>query len=407
VHGVTVDEARAGQRTALNLQRVDLQDIERGMVVTVPGVFAPTSTFDVHFELLESAPQPLPARKRIRFHVGTTELIGYIVLLGQDTLEPGSAAFARIRLEKPAFALPRDRFIVRQYSPMTTIGGGEILDAAPPRRRRSDPSLVARLRTLRDGTLPERILHLVSEAGAQGMEAGGVVARLGLVPSAARAALDALVRSGRSKIIADNPLTVASTDLFDSTAARAADTVRRFHKQEALIGGMGREDLKARVFPDASAAFFRAVLDDLVLRKVLVVDQDLVHAHGRPAALQGAEEKLRMQVLERFRQLGLQVPSPDEVAAAAGVERTAGRKIVQLLVKDQTLVKINDGMVVDRSALEALIEAVRARKSVSAKLDVGSFKALTGLSRKFAVPLLEYLDGQRITRRVGDERVIL
>jgi selenocysteine-specific elongation factor len=114
-----------------------------------------------------------------------------------------------------------------------------------------------------------------------------------------------------------------------------------------------------------------------------------------------------MQVLERFRQLGLQVPSPDEVAAAAGVERTAGRKIVQLLVKDQTLVKINDGMVVDRSALEALIEAVRARKSVSAKLDVGSFKALTGLSRKFAVPLLEYLDGQRITRRVGDERVIL
>ncbi len=186
VHGGAVDEARAGQRTALNLQRLDLEDLERGMVVTAPGVFSPTSTFDVHFELLESAPQPMPSRKRIRFHVGTTELIGYVVLLGQDTLEPGQASFARVRLEKPAFALPGDRFIVRQYSPMTTIGGGEILDAAPPRRRRSDPSLVRRLLVFRDGALQDRILQLVTEAGAAGLDTGAVVARLGLIPAAAR-----------------------------------------------------------------------------------------------------------------------------------------------------------------------------------------------------------------------------
>ena len=200
---------------------------------------------------------------------------------------------------------------------------------------------------------------------------------------------------------------MASAEVFDTTAAQAADTVRAFHKAEPLVKGMGREDLKARVFADASPAFFRAVLDDLVARKVLVMDQDVVHVHGRGMTLQGEDEKLRAQLATRFRELGLQVPSPDEVIAGAGIDRTTGRKIVQLLVKDQTLAKINDGMVVDRGALDKLVADVRARKSTNPKLDIGAFKELTGLSRKFAVPLLEYLDGQRITRRVGDERVIL
>ena len=407
VHGVTVDQARAGQRTALNLQRVDLEDIERGMVVTAPGVFSPTSTLDVHLELLASAPQSLPSRKRIRFHVGTTELIGYVVLLGQDILEPGETSFARVRLERPAFALPGDRFIVRQYSPMTTIGGGEILDAAPPRKRRSDPSLVTRLRVFRDGTSAERILQLVSEAGPLGFEVGHLVARFGLIPSAAREALQSLVASGRARIVADAPLTVASAEIFERAAREATETVRAFHTKEPLVKGIGREDLKTRVFPDASPAFFRAVLDDLISRKVLVVDQDVVHAHGRAMTLHGADDRLRTQLAERFRELGLQVPAPDEVAAGAGVDRTTARKIIQLMVKDQTLVKVNDSMVVDRRALEQLVADVRARKAVSTKLDVGTFKELTGLSRKFAVPLLEYLDAQRITRRVGDERVIL
>ena len=166
VHGRTVEEARAGQRTALNLQRVDLADIERGMVVTVPGVFAPSTTFDVHLELLADADRPMPVRKRIRFHVGTTEVIGYVVLLGQDVLEPGGSAYARVRLETPAFALPGDRFIIRQYSPMTTLGGGEILDAQPPRSRRSDPALLERLKIFKNGSTGERLQRMVSDAGA-------------------------------------------------------------------------------------------------------------------------------------------------------------------------------------------------------------------------------------------------
>ena len=136
VHGRSVDEARAGQRTALNLQRVELDEIERGMVLVPPGVFKPTATFDVEVELLPSAPAPIVRRKRVRFHVGTAEVMGYVVLLGRDVLEPGASAFAQIHLEQATFALPGDRFIVRQYSPMMTIGGGEIIDAKPGRHRR-------------------------------------------------------------------------------------------------------------------------------------------------------------------------------------------------------------------------------------------------------------------------------
>lgn len=407
VHGIAVDEAQAGQRTALNLQRVDLADIQRGMVITAPGVFTPTATFDVHLELLDSASHPLPSRKRIRFHVGTTELIGHVVLLGQNTLEPGGTSFARIRLEKPAFALPGDRFIIRQYSPMTTLGGGEILDASPPRRRRSDPSLVERLRVFRNGSSADRIATLADEAGHAALDIAAVVARLGLVPAGAREELDRLVRDRRVRAVAGTPFTVAATPVFEAAAARAAEAVKTFHAAEPLLKGIGREDLRARVFADASPAFFRAVLDRLVADQALVLDQDVVHARGRATTLPGADEKIREQIAARFRELGLQAPSPDEVTAGIGVERVAGRKILQLLVKDQTLVKVNDTMIVDRVALERMIEAVRARKQASPTLGVGDFKELTGLSRKFAVPLLEYLDGHRITRRVGDERVIL
>ena len=407
VHGAAVEKARAGQRTALNLQRVDLEEIERGMVIAAPGVFTPSSTFDVHLELLHDAAHPLPSRKRIRFHVGTTELIGYVVLLGQDALEPGQSSFARVRLEKPAFALPGDRFIVRQYSPMTTIGGGEILDAAPPRRRRSDPSLVERLRVFRDGSPGDRIFQLAIEAGPRALDIPAIVSRLGSVPAAARTEVDRLVAAGRVRALADTPFAVAAASVFDAAAAETTTAVRAFHAAEPLLKGIGREDLKARVFADASQALFRAVLDHLVARKVIVVDQDVVHAFGRAMTLAGADQKAREQLAARFKELGLQAPSPDEVTASVGLDRTDGRKMVQLLVKDQTLVKVGDALVVDRAALEKLIDDVKARKSVSPTLGVAEFKELTGLSRKFAVPLLEYLDVQRVTRRVGDARVIL
>ena len=406
VHGRTTESARAGQRTALNLQRVALEDVHRGMVITVPGVFTASTIFDVELELLPDI-EPLPPKKRIRFHVGTTELIGHVGLLGQDALEPGSRSFARVRLEQPAFALPGDRFIVRQYSPMTTLGGGVILDAHPPRGRRADTTVVERLRLLRDGTIAERVLQFVGEAGDRGLDDSSLVARTGLAPDSIAEIRAQLLERGAVRVIETNPPTVAAAPSFDAAAARALDTVRTFHATEPLVKGIGREDLKARAFKHASPVFFRAVVDALVAAQQLAVDQDVVHLFGRTVTFHGADQQHREVLAARFRELGLQVPSPDEVIASAQVDRTTGRKILQLLLKDHSLVKVNESMIVDRTALQKLVDDVKARKAVSPKLGVGEFKELTGLSRKFAVPLLEYLDAQRITRRVGDDRIIL
>jgi selenocysteine-specific elongation factor len=260
---------------------------------------------------------------------------------------------------------------------------------------------------LSDEPLDTKVLQLVTEAGAAGMEDAAIVGRMGLGFEAARAALQRLVEHERVRVIAPQPLAVAAAAVFDAAAAAAEATVQAFHAAEPLLPGIGREDLKARVFAGASPSFVRAVLDRLIADHRLAIDHDTVHAFGRDAALQGANEAARGRLSSKFRELGLQAPPPDEVAAAVGLERATARKIIQLLVREQSLVKVNDAMIVDRAAVQKLIDDVRRRKQVSPRLGVGEFKELTGLSRKYAVPLLEYLDGQRVTRRMGDERVIL
>src|SRR5437764_377940 len=192
VHGRAANEALAGQRTALNLQGIEVSQIQRGMVLTIPGLFKPTSMFDCHLELLRSAPNAIETRKRIRFHIGTAELMGYVVLLGQDRLEPGGSAFVQIRLEEPTFALPGDRFIIRQYSPMLTIGGGEILDAALEKHRRTDQTVIDTLRIFKDGSVDDQLMAVIDEAGLKTIEIHALSARRGLVLARARERVMAL-----------------------------------------------------------------------------------------------------------------------------------------------------------------------------------------------------------------------
>ncbi len=407
VHGRAATEARAGQRTALNLQGIEVSDITRGMVLTIPRTFKPASMFDCHLELLRSAPNAIETRKRIRFHVGTAELMGYVVLLGQDRLEPGQSAFVQVRLEEPTLALPGDRFIIRQYSPMITIGGGEILDAMPEKHRRADKEALERLKTFKEGSLDDRLMTVIDDAGLKTADLSHLVARLGLVPARTRDRIAALAKAGRVRVLSENPLTMISEKILKEAADVTNTAIQRFHQTNPLVQGMGREELKARLFGEASNVFFQALLDKLVADKKIVVAQDLVYQLGRKVTLNADEERIRTQLSERFRSLGLQVPGPDELFDSLKLNRLTARKILQLMVKENALVKINEDMFVDREAMEKLIGDVKRLKTKSPKLGVGEFKDLTGVSRKYAIPLLEYLDRQRVTRRVGEERLIL
>ncbi len=407
VHGHSAVEARAGQRTALNLQGIDVSDIQRGMVLTARRFFSPTSMFDCHLELLRSAPNAIESRKRIRFHIGTAELMGYVVLLGQDRLEPGESTFVQIRLEEPTFALPGDRFIIRQYSPMITIGGGEILDAMPEKHRRSDKSVLEKLRLFKGGNANDEIMAVIDEAGLQAIELSRIAARRGLVPARTRERIKTLVEAGRVRELSENPYTVVSTHAFNEAAEVAAVVVKRFHEANPLIQGIGREELKARLLGDASNLLFQAVLDKLSAEKKIAISHDVIHEFGRKVTLKGDEERMRTQLAHRFRSLGLQPPSSLEVIDSLKLDRNMARKIIQLMLNENELVKISEEMLVERAAIDKLIADVKALKTKNPKFGVGEFKDLTGVSRKHAIPLLEYLDRQRVTRRVGDERMIL
>jgi len=407
VHGKAATEAKAGQRTAINLQGVDVDEIQRGMVLSAPGLFTPSSMFDCHLELLRSAPNAIESRKRIRFHVGTAELMGYAVLLGQNRLQPGESGFVQIRLEEPTLAVPGDRFIIRQYSPMVTIGGGVILDAMPQKHRVTDKTIVEKLRVIKEGTADDRIVAVVSEAGLATIELARVAGRSGIAPTRARERLRQLEKAGRVRALSENPHIAVSTTAFNDVANSVVATVKRFHESNPLVQGIGREELKARLFGDAPNLLFQAVIDKLVTDKKIAIAQDVIHEFGRKVTLKADEERMRSQLTDRFRSLGLQAPTADEIIDTLKLDRTTARKIIQLLLKENALVKITDEMFVERAAIDKLIADVKALKSKNPKFGVGEFKNLTGVTRKHAIPLLEYLDRQRVTRRVGDERMIL
>src|SRR5437667_413593 len=407
-HGLTVlTKIDNVERDIADLAEIEVRDIERGMVLTVPGVFKPTSMFDCHLELLLSAPNAIETRKRIRFHIGTAELMGYAVLLGQERLEPGESAFAQIRLERPTFALPDDRFIIRQYSPMITIGGGEILDAMPLKHRRTDRTIVEKLRVFKEGAIDDRLMAVVEEAGLQTTELLQVVARLGLAPDLARERCTGLAKTGRIRLLGENPFVAVSAGALKNAADSTAKTIREFHQANPLVQGIGREELKARVFSDASNLFFQAVLDKLASEKTIALSQDIIYEFGRKVTLKADEERMRVQLADRFRSLGLQAPAPDEMIDSLKLDRNTARKIIQLMVKENVLIKITEDMFVERAAVEKLVSDIKTLKSKKPKLGVSEFKDLAGVSRKYAIPLLEYLDRQRVTRRVGDERWIL
>ncbi len=407
VHGLGVDVAEAGQRTAINLQGVDVRDVRRGMVLTEPGMLRAASMFDCHIELLPSAAGPINRRRRIRFHVGTAEIMGYVLLLEDDRLEPGGSGMVQIRLEEPVAAFPGDRFIVRQYSPMITIGGGEILEADPKKHRLRDSRVNERLGVFKVGTLGDRLMVFVDEAGLGATTLQDLVGKVGIAGATVRQYLDRLELSRDVRFLSDTPPTVVSEAVFQEVASQILADIVEFHKAEPLARGVSREKLRNRFFRRGSNLVFQAVLEDLEGREKITLAQELVHAFGRVVTLEAEETQIRESLAAEFRRNGFQVASADDVIGKLGLNRQKAWKILRLMIQDGTLAKVSEDLIVDRGVIDEVVKKLRARKASSPSLGVGEFKDLVGVSRKYAIPLLEYLDRARVTRRVGDSRKIV
>lgn len=399
VHGETADKAVAGQRTALNLAGATVEELARGMTLAPPDTFRSTNRIDVSLSLLPSV-KPLKDRARVHLHAYTSETIADVALAGEKVLKPGETTYARLRSAEPVLLLPGDRFIVRQFSPVVTIGGGVVLDASPlTRSLRKDSNLEA----LASGDRKAVAQARVARAHHKGISLPGLVAETGWTRNTLSSLLADAMKTGQLVQIEDVFLLATA---WDELQRQLIGSITEFHKNHPLEPGIGKEALRDQT--DAGSAVFEGILRKLAHEGKIEMSGELVHLRGRGVVMKDDEAESKKTIEQAFSSAGLQVPALYNVIAGLKVDKTRAQKIVTLLLRDKVLVKISDELVFHQSALEDLRKQIAAQKSRGvAKIDVGKFKELTGVSRKYAIPLLEYLDRERVTKRVGDERVIL
>ncbi len=397
VHGLPAEAAVAGQRTALNLAGVTTEELARGMTLAAADTFHSTSRVDALLSLLPSA-KPFKDGARVHFHAYTTETIAEVRLYGTKQLKPGDEAYAQLRFAEPMLLLPGDRFIVRQFSPVITIGGGVVLDGSPATRKQRVEDAIAFLKIMRDGSPAQVLAARVARRGATGL-------RLDDVPGEMNIRREAATKlAAPAGLVWCNPVLVAPA-AYAEAKADALQALRKFHDANPLVAGMSKEELRDRV--NLGPEVFYGVLGKLAEEKKLEVAGELVHLPGRGVVMKDEEAESKKIIEQAFASAGLKVPSLKEVLAGLKVDKVRAQKIVTLLLRDKVLIKISEELVFHQSALSDLRHKIAALKTSTPKIDVARFKEMTGVSRKYAIPLLEYLDRERVTRRVGDERVIL
>ena len=409
VHGQSRRQAGAGERVAMNLTGVEVSDVPRGAVVTAAGALQPTRRLDARLTMLPGA--GLKHGARVRVHQGTAEALARVSLAGQAGLiAPGAAAEARLRFESPVVMTRGDRFIVRSYSPLVTIGGGVVLDPLPPRAGVRTARGVARLAALQEQADPADDLRaalrvMVASAGLQGVAMSELRARAGGTSSDQASALEALARAGGVVLGGD---WVVDGGAAHAPVATMMASLAAFHQTSPLAAGMPLEEVRGRWFAATPPAVFDRIIAALVAAGTVSAKDTLALASHR-VTLTDEETQVYAWVDRRFAEAGF---SPPDAAALAAESRRAPalvERIVQLMVKQKRLVRV-DTLVFHHDVLERLKQEVAARKGTgggSATVDVKAFKDTYDLSRKFAIPLLEYLDRERVTRRAGEVRIVL
>ena len=417
VHGEKRPEAVAGERTAINLAGMEVDEIARGQALVTPGAFEETRLADAIVEVLPGA-KPLKHGARVRFHQGTAEILGRVALIGPaaGSIQPipsGGRAFARLRLETPAILARGDRYILRAYSPPVTIGGGLILDPRPPRAAIRTAAAMAQCQRLEfdpaSGDRVESELRavavMIEDAGAAGFPLSAMTSRAGVDPRQVDARANALVAATQAVRAGDVLVTaILYARLQDDIVA----TLTAHHRKQPLSGGMPREELREHLFARGHAAVFDSALADLsAAGKVFVKDRVALATHR--VELTAEEERARAAIDKAYRHGGLTPPDAAAVAAAAAAPAPVVDRVLKLLQRQKALVKV-DTLLFHEEALKALkaeVSGLRSAEGAAARIDVATFKERFGVTRKFAIPLLEYLDRERITRRVGESRIVL
>ena len=403
VHGESVPAAFAGQRTAVNLGGTSTSELERGKCLAEPGHFSATERFDARIELLDTA-KPLKHGAPVHVHLATSETVGRAYVLGaegrQTVLAPGSRGFVQLRLDNSVVAIAGDPFILRQFSPLTTIAGGTVLRPQAPKHRRKD-SWRPLLEALEAGE-PSGVLEKLCESRAYG------IAGSELTEITGRREPEWLAiarRAGGVRVLRDQPLWVCSLARAREAEERVANALARFHRDNPLEAGAPIEAIRSSEFGDAPDFFADGVFRQLTASGAVVLDGELVRVASHRIRMQADEREARDRLVAAFEQAGLRVPALKDFLPTLPIDHARAQRILAALLREGVLVRVNQELVCHSSAMGALRH--RLAELRGQRINVAEFKALADVSRKYAIPLLEYLDRQKVTLRDGDMRRVL
>ncbi len=404
VHNQSVETAGAGMRTAINFQGLEKASINRGDMIGRENTLIPSYMVDLELTYLASNKKPMKNRTQVRFHTGTSESMGNLILLDRDELTPGETIPAQIRLEEPVSLIRDDRFVVRSTSPVRTIGGGKVLNPIPGKHKRFQQDIVDGLIALTDASPEEVIEYQARMAGPAGVNFADLLLMTNLPEKALSTAMGSLLNNQHLVLVDKESRTSIHQSVFEELKALSMDVLGRYHRDNPLKAGISKEELKSKFPRGTNQKLFTQVLNRMIKDQVLALEDDTVRLSSHTVSLQVDQEDLKAKIADRYRQSDLTPPYFREIVAALDVDAKTAKAVLEILIGEGTLVKVKEDLYYDSRALNELKEKLVAYLIDKGEITTPEFKDMTGASRKYVIPLIEHFDAINFTIRVGDIR---
>lgn len=404
VHGESVEAAHSGMRTAINFQGLERASIERGQVLSTANALLPSYMVDVSLHYLESNKKKIKNRSRVRFHTGTSEIMGNLILLEQEDLRPDEDTVAQIRLDEPVAVVRDDRFVLRSYSPVRTIGGGQVLNPVPEKHKRFRSEVVEGLKGLLTHEAEDIIAYHVMAAGVRGVSFSALLIMTNLSEKLLEKYLQGMLsRKDAIQIDKEQRLFVHKTG-FGGLQKNMSAHLQGYHDKNPLKEGMPKEELKSKLPTTAGTRIFTMALNQMTADKAIVQEGDSVKLTTHKVSLGADQAGMKKKISGIYLENGLQPPYFKEVVNTLDFDPSHARDVLMLLVAEKVLIKAKEDLYFHAEPMRGLKEKLIAYLQVNGEITTPQFKEMTQATRKYVIPLLEYFDANHVTLRVGDSR---
>jgi len=404
VHNQSVNEAEVGMRTAINFQGLEKASVNRGDVLANPGALTAGYMADVSLNFLSSNPKPAKNRMLVRLHTGTSEVLGNLILLDKEELNPGETTVAQLRLDSPVALVKDDRFVLRSYSPVRTIGGGYVLNPIPQKHKRFKSEIVEGLKGLERSDLTEIISYHVDESGYLGLS----FSNLKLMTNSPEKQLDNAIQKLLSKkgiIQIDREKKIyIHKNIFDRLMKNIKDHLSTYHKTNPLKAGMPREELKTKFPPDINSKLFSLIINQMIKSKDIAAEEETVRLADHKVSLGTDQTDIKKKIIKTYKMSGLTPPYFRELAKTLDVNPARANDVLMLLIEEGIIIKTKEDLFFHIDAVKDLQKRLVDFLTSNGEITTPQFKDMTSVSRKYLIPLIEYFDSKKLTLRIGDIR---